>query len=372
MKYVDEFRDGDLIQKALAEIERLCEPGRAYRLMEVCGGHTHAIYRYGLQDLLPDAITLLHGPGCPVCILPMGRLDDGLELAQRHDLTFTAFGDMMRVPGVNGSPLEHQARGLDVRMVYSPLDALKLAREHPDLDVLFFAIGFETTSPSTALTLMQAKAEGIDNFSVMSNHVVLFPALRALLDGPDCRIDGFIGPGHVSTVVGCAPYAFIPEDYGRPVVVSGFEPLDLLQSITMLLRQMNAGEARVENQYTRAVLWEGNLAAQRAMAETFVLRPHFEWRGMGSIPGSAHGIAPAYAAWDAEVKYEAPAVEVAEPCGACCGQVLTGTLQPDECGLFSVECTPERPVGALMVSSEGACAAHYNYAPRIADLEILA
>lgn len=372
MKYVDEFRDGDLIKKALGEIERLCEDGRTYRIMEVCGGHTHAIYRYGLQDLLPDAITLLHGPGCPVCILPMGRLDDGLELAERHGLTFTAFGDMMRVPGVNGSPLEYQARGVDVRMVYSPLDALKLARENPDLEVLFFAIGFETTSPSTALTLMQAKAEGIENFSVMSNHVVLFPALRALLDGPDCRIDAFIGPGHVSTVVGCAPYTFIAEDYGRPVVVSGFEPLDLLQSITMILRQLNAGEATVENQYTRAVTWEGNRAAQRAMDEVFSLRPHFEWRGMGSIPESAHGIDPAYRLWDAEAKFDAPAVQVAEPDEARCGDVLTGTIAPPECPLFGKECTPERPVGALMVSSEGACAAHFHYAHVVDDLDILA
>ena len=372
MKYVDEFRDGALIRKALDEIARLCEPGREYRLMEVCGGHTHAIYRYGLQDLLPDAITLLHGPGCPVCILPMGRLDDGLALAERNGLTFTAFGDMMRVPGVHGSPLEHQARGLDVRMVYSPLDALKLAREDPSREVLFFAIGFETTSPSTALTLMQAKAEGVANFSVMSNHVVLFPALRALLDGPECRIDAFIGPGHVSTVVGCAPYTFIAEEYGRPVAVSGFEPLDLLQSITMLLRQINAGEARVENQYGRAVTWDGNAAAQRALAETFVVRPHFEWRGLGSIPDSAHGLAPAYAAWDAEVRFDAPAIQVTEPDEARCGEVLIGVIQPPECPLFGTVCTPERPIGALMVSSEGACAAHYHYAHRASDADVFA
>lgn len=372
MKYVDEFRDGALIRKALDEIERLCEPGRAYRLMEVCGGHTHAIYRYGLQDLLPPAITLLHGPGCPVCILPMGRLDDGLALAERHDLTFTAFGDMMRVPGVNGSPLEHQARGLDVRIVYSPLDALKLAREDPGRHVLFFAIGFETTSPSTALTLMQARAEGVPNFTVMSNHVVLFPALRALLDGPDCSIDAFIGPGHVSTVVGCAPYTFIADEYDRPVVVSGFEPLDLLQSIAMLIRQINAGEARVENQYGRAVTWEGNAAAQRALGEAFVVRPHFEWRGLGSIPHSAHGISPAFAEWDAEARFDAPAVQVAEPDEARCGEVLIGAIQPPECPLFGTACTPERPVGAVMVSSEGACAAHYHYVHRVEDLDVLA
>jgi hydrogenase expression/formation protein HypD len=279
MKYVDEFRTPELIGKAGEEIRRLADPNRHYRIMEVCGGHTHAIYRFGLKDLLPDNVELIHGPGCPVCVLPMGRIDDGLSLAAQPDFIFAAFGDMMRVPGTHGSPLEYKARGMDVRIVYSPADALKLARNNPEKHVMFFAIGFETTAPSTALTLMRAKAEDLHNFSVFCNHVTIIPAIRAILDSPDMRLDGFVGPGHVSTVIGCRPYDWIAKDEGKPVVVSGFEPLDILQSITMLLRQLRKGEAKVENQYKRVVPWEGNRAALRAMGEVFELRPYFEWRG---------------------------------------------------------------------------------------------
>jgi hydrogenase expression/formation protein HypD len=253
LRFVDEFREPELITKAANEIRRLADPGRHYRLMEVCGGHTHAIYRFGLKDILPDNIELIHGPGCPVCVLPMGRIDDGLSMAQDPRVIFTAFGDMMRVPGTQGSPLEHKARGVDVRIVYSPADALKLSRQNPDKDVMFFAIGFETTAPSTALTLMRAKAEGIKNFSVFCNHVTIIPAIRAILDSPDMRIDAFIGPGHVSTVIGCRPYEWIARNEGKPIVVSGFEPLDMLQSIVMILRQLKSGEAKVENQYKRVV-----------------------------------------------------------------------------------------------------------------------
>src|SRR5512138_2295254 len=235
--------------------------------MEVCGGHTHPIYRFGLKDVLPSNIELIHGPGCPVCVLPMGRIDDGLTLAQRPDIIFTAFGDMMRVPGAHGSPLEHQARGMDVRIVYSPTDALKLARANPDRHVMFFAIGFETTAPSTALTLMRAKAEGVENFSVFCNHVTIIPAIRAILDSPDMRLDGFIGPGHVSTVIGCRPYEWIARNEKKPIVVSGFEPLDILESVAMVLRQLSKGEAKVENQYRRVVPWEGSRAALKAIAE---------------------------------------------------------------------------------------------------------
>jgi hydrogenase expression/formation protein HypD len=231
VKFVDEFRDSDLIARTCEEIRRLADPGRHYRLMEVCGGHTHAIYRFGLKDVLPANIELIHGPGCPVCVLPMGRIDDGLSLAQRSEVIFAAFGDMMRVPGAHGSPLEHKARGLDVRIVYSPTDALKLARANPGRHVMFFAIGFETTAPSTALTLMRAKADGIENFSVFCNHVTIIPAIRAILDSPDMRLDGFIGPGHVSTVIGCRPYEWIAANEGKPIVVSGFEPVDMLQAI---------------------------------------------------------------------------------------------------------------------------------------------
>src|SRR5499425_1775145 len=257
MKFVDEFREPEVIAKVAEEIRRLADPKRHYRIMEVCGGHTHAIYRFGLKDVLPANIELIHGPGCPVCVLPMGRIDDGLALAQRPEVIFTAFGDMMRVPGTCGSPLEHKARGMDVRIVYSPLDALKLAQANPDRHVMFFAIGFETTAPSTALTLMRARAEGIRNFSVFCNHVTIIPAIRAILDSPDMRLDAFIGPGHVSTVIGARPYGFIAQDEHKPIVISGFEPLDILQAIVMILWQLKAGEAKVENQYSRAVPWDG-------------------------------------------------------------------------------------------------------------------
>jgi hydrogenase expression/formation protein HypD len=361
MRYVDEFRDPGLITKAVEEIHRLAEPGRHYRIMEVCGGHTHAIYRFGLKDILPEDIELIHGPGCPVCVLPMGRIDDGLALAQKNDAIFAAFGDMMRVPGTHGSPFEHKARGTDVRIVYSPADALQIARKNPERHVIFFAIGFETTAPSTALTLMRAKREDIHNFSVFCNHVTIVPAIRAILDSPDMRLDAFIGPGHVSTVIGCRPYEWIARAEGKPVVTSGFEPLDLLQSIVMLLRQLRAGEARVENQYKRVVPWEGNRAALKAMAEVFELRPHFEWRGLGFISQSALRIRKEYADWDSEQRFDVPETRVADPKAAQCGEVLKGVLKPAQCKLFGRECTPEHPIGALMVSSEGSCAAYYNY-----------
>ena len=361
MRYVDEFRDPELITKASEEIRRLAERERHYRIMEICGGHTHAIYRFGLKDILPDNIELIHGPGCPVCVLPMGRIDDGLAIAQKGDAIFAAFGDMMRVPGTHGSPFEHKARGTDVRIVYSPADALQIARKNPERHVIFFAIGFETTAPSTALTLIRAKREGVHNFSVFCNHVTIVPAIRAILDSPDMRLDAFIGPGHVSTVIGCRPYEWIARAEGKPVVTSGFEPLDLLQSIVMLLRQLRAGEAKVENQYKRVVPWEGNLAALKAMAEVFELRPHFEWRGLGFISQSALRIRKEYADWDSEQRFDVPETRVADPKAAQCGEVLKGVLKPAQCKLFGKECTPEHPIGALMVSSEGSCAAYYNY-----------
>jgi len=364
MRYVDEFRDPQLIKQASEEIRRLADPSRHYRIMEVCGGHTHAIYRFALADLLPQNIELVHGPGCPVCVLPMGRIDEGLSLVDDHHAILTTFGDVMRVPGRHGSPLERQARGADVRMVYSPLDALRIAREHPDRHVVFFAIGFETTAPSTALTLTRARELGVANFSVFSNHVTIVPAIRAILDSPDMRLDAFIGPGHVSTVIGARPYAFIARDYGKPVVISGFEPLDLLQSIVMILRQLGSGRAEVENQYGRAVPWEGNIAALRVLGEVFELRPYFEWRGLGFISQSALRLKAAYAEWDAEARFAMAGVQVTDPKAAQCGEVLKGVLKPHQCKLFARECTPERPVGALMVSSEGACAAYFNYVHR--------
>ena len=340
MKYVDEFRDPELITRALDEIRRLAVPSRQYRIMEVCGGHTHAIHRFGLKDVLPQNIELIHGPGCPVCVLPMGRIDDGLSIAEQPEVIFAAFGDMMRVPGTKGSPLDHQARGMDVRIVYSPLDALKLARANPDRHVMFFAIGFETTAPSTALTLKRAKAEGIRNFSVFCNHVTIIPAIRAILDSPDMRIDAFVGPGHVSTVIGCRPYAWIARDEGKPIAVSGFEPLDILQGIVMLLRQLGDGRTEVENQYKRVVPWEGNRAALRAMAEVFELRPYFEWRGLGFISQSALRLRSEYADWDAERRFTIPSIRVTDPKAAQCGEVLKGVLKPPQCKLFGCECTP--------------------------------
>jgi hydrogenase expression/formation protein HypD len=364
MRFVDEFRDASVIGKAVDEIKRLAEPACHYRFMEVCGGHTHAIYRFGLKDLLPSNIELVHGPGCPVCVLPMGRIDDGLAMTEKDGVIFTAFGDMMRVPGTRGSPLEYKARGADVRIVYSPADALSLAEKNPDRDVMFFAIGFETTAPSTALTLMRAKARGIRNFSIFCNHVTIIPGIRAILDSPDMRIDAFLGPGHVSTVIGCRPYEWIARNEQKPIVVSGFEPLDILQSVLMLLRQLRNGEAKVENQYTRVVPWDGNRAALRTIAEVFELRNYFEWRGMGFISQSALRIRDSYEDWDAERRFTVPGIRVTDPKAAQCGEVLKGVLKPAQCKLFGTECIPEHPVGALMVSSEGSCAAYYNYEHR--------
>src|SRR5277367_6417309 len=361
MRYVDEFRDPELITKASEEIRRLADPRRHYRIMEVCGGHTHAIYRFGLKDILPENIELIHGPGCPVCVLPMGRIDDGLAIAQSSNIIFAAFGDMMRVPGAHGSPFEHKARGTDVRIVYSPADALELAKKNPEKEVIFFAIGFETTAPSTALTLMSAKAQGIRNFSVFCNHVTIVPAIRAILDSPDMRLDGFIGPGHVSTVIGCRPYEFIARDYGKPVVTAGFEPLDILQSIYMLMLQLSQGRSVVENQYSRVVPWDGNPVALRVIGQTMELRPFFEWRGLGFISHSALRMRPEYQRFDAEVLFDVPGVRVADPKACQCGEVLKGVLKPWECKVFGTACTPETPIGTCMVSPEGACAAYYNY-----------
>jgi hydrogenase expression/formation protein HypD len=297
----------------------------------------------------------------------MGRVDAGLSLATDRRVIFTSFGDVMRVPGRSGTPLQHMARGADVRMVYSPLDALEIARREPDRQVVFFAIGFETTAPSTALTIVRARELGVANFSVLSNHVTIVPAIKAVLDSPDMRLDGFIGPGHVSTVIGSRPYNFIARHYNKPVVVTGFEPLDLLQGIAMLLRQLREGRSDVENQYARVVADEGNAAALRALDEVFELRTFFEWRGLGFISQSALKIRSRYAAWDAERRFDVPAIDVADPVAAQCGEVLKGVLKPHQCKLFGRECTPERPVGALMVSSEGACAAYYGRTARRAD-----
>ena len=361
MKFVDEFRDAALGRAVAGEILSLVEPGRHYKVMEVCGGHTHSIYKYGVDDLLPTNVELVHGPGCPVCVIPMGRVDDGIALAHIEGVIFTCFGDMMRVPGSRGTLLDAKAAGADVRMVYSPLDALRIAKEHPDREVIFYAIGFETTAPSTALTLKRARAEGVTNFSCMCNHVTIVPPLKALLESPDLRLDGFVGPGHVSTIVGARPFEFIPADYGKPVVISGFEPLDILQSVAMLMEQLRDGRSEVENQYTRVVPWAGNPKALQVINEVMELRPYFEWRGLGFISHSALKVHEKYAAMDAELLFQVPGVRVADPKACQCGEVLKGVLKPWECKVFGTACTPETPIGTCMVSSEGACAAYYNF-----------
>lgn len=361
MRFVDEFRDPVIARGLARQIAMLCESGRHYKFMEVCGGHTHTIYKHGLEDYLPEAITLVHGPGCPVCVIPMGRLDDAIAIAEQPNVILTSFGDMMRVPGGHGSFFDAKARGADIRMVYSPLDALKLARCHPDKHVVFMAIGFETTAPSTALTVLQAAAEGIKNFSVFCNHVTIIPAIKAILDSPDLRLDGFIGPGHVSTVIGCHPFKFVCQRYAKPLVVAGFEPLDILHSVSMLLSQIADGRCEVENQYTRAVSWEGSAKALQVIGQVMELRPHFEWRGLGFISHSALKLKDTFAAYDAERLFALPGVRVADPKACQCGEVLKGVLKPWQCKVFGTACTPETPIGTCMVSSEGACAAYYNY-----------
>jgi hydrogenase expression/formation protein HypD len=360
MKFVDEYRDADAARRLAREISALAGD-RPIKIMEVCGGHTHTIYRHGLEDYLPENITLVHGPGCPVCVIPMGRVDDAIHIAEQTNVIMTSFGDMMRVPGGRGSFFDSKANGADIRMVYSPLDALKIARQNPERRVVFMAIGFETTAPSTAVTLLRARAEGLTNFALFANHVTIIPAIKAILDSPDLRLDGFIGPGHVSTVIGCRPYEFIARDHGKPLVVSGFEPLDILQGIYMILRQLDEGRSEVENQYARVVRWEGNPKAIQVINQTMELRPYFEWRGLGFISHSAMKLRPEFADHDAEVIFDVPGVRVADPKACQCGEVLKGVIKPWECKVFGTACTPETPIGTCMVSSEGACAAYYNF-----------
>jgi hydrogenase expression/formation protein HypD len=329
--------------------------------MEVCGGHTHTIYKHGIEDYLPENITLVHGPGCPVCVIPMGRVDDAIHIARQPNVLMTSFGDMMRVPGGDGSFFDSNAEGTNIKMVYSPLDALKIARTNPDQQVVFMAIGFETTAPSTAMTILRAAEEGLDNFSVFCNHVTIIPAIKAILDSPDLRLDGFLGPGHVSTVIGCRPYEFICSSYGKPLVVAGFEPLDILQSIYMLMLQLSEGRCEVENQYNRVVPWDGNPVALRVINQTMEPRTYFEWRGLGFINYSALKLRDAYAKYDAERLFAIPGVRVADPKACQCGEVLKGVLKPWECKVFGTACTPETPIGTCMVSPEGACAAYYNF-----------
>ena len=365
MKYIDEFRD-QTVARGLAEaITAAVEPGREYRLMEFCGGHTHAIFRYGVPDLMPANLRFVHGPGCPVCVLPIARLDQAIALAERHRVTLCTYGDLMRVPASGGrSLLTAKAGGADVRLVYSTQDALALARREPERQVVFLAIGFETTTPPTAVALKAARAEGLTNFSVFCNHVLTPPALRAILAAaaPDAvQIDGILGPSHVSTVIGSRPYAFVPEVFGTPLVIAGFEPLDVMHATLMLVHQINAGEHRVENQYTRAVTETGNAKAQALMAEVFTRRAEFEWRGLGWLPDSALAIAEPYADLDAERRFPVEVAAAREVKGCDCPSILRGVKRPTDCRLFGTACTPQTPLGACMVSSEGACAAYWSY-----------
>ncbi len=362
MKYVDEYREPQKAEILLIEIERISKIfNKHVKIMEVCGGHTHSIFKYGIEEVLPSNIELIHGPGCPVCVMPRGKLDDAISIAKHNNVILTTFGDTMRIPGSKLSLLQAKAEGADIRMVYSPLDSLKIAKENPGKEIVFFGIGFETTAPSTAFTILQAAAENINNFSIFCNHVLVIPALKALLNNPDLQLDGFIGPGHVSMVIGCKPYEFISLQYHKPIVISGFEPIDILQSIWMLLKQLIENRSEVESQYTRIVTHEGNKNALKAINEVFEVRDNFEWRGLGNIPNSGLKISNQYAQFDAELKFTTPNNQVADNKACQCGEILKGVLKPWQCKVFGTACTPENPIGTCMVSSEGACAAYYKY-----------
>ena len=368
MKYVDEYRDGKLARAIADTIAREADPGKTYRFMEFCGGHTHAISRYGLEDLLPKNVRMIHGPGCPVCVLPIGRIDEAIELAKRPEVTLLTYADLMRVPGSKGTSLiKAKAAGSDIRMIYSTLDAVRIAEENPDRQVVFFAIGFETTTPPTAMAVKLAAKKGLENFSIFCNHVLTPSAIRAILEAPKTgklppvAIQGFIGPAHVSVVIGSKPYLPFVEEFGQRIVVSGFEPLDVMQSILMLVRQLNEGRAEVETQYIRAVTPEGNVQAQRLCDEVFDLRDTFEWRGLGSIERSALKLRDEWAKFDAEKRFAVKRIEASDNPACECGTILIGAKQPADCKLFGTVCTPETPMGSCMVSSEGACAAHWTY-----------
>jgi len=368
VKFVDEFRDGALARGIADRIAREVRPERRYNFMEFCGGHTHAISRYGVADLLPGTVRMVHGPGCPVCVLPVGCIDAAIGLALERGVTLCTYADTLRVPASgHKSLLKAKAAGADVRMVYSAADALRIARDEPDREVVFFAIGFETTTPATALVLLAAERAGLGNFSVFCNHVLTPAAIAALLDSPQARaigtvpLDGFVGPAHVSCVIGSAPYERFAEAYAKPVVIAGFEPLDVMQAVLMLVRQVNDGRHEVENEYIRAVTREGNARARAVMGEVFERRPSFEWRGLGELPDSALRLRDRFRRFDAEARYDIVIRMVPDAKGCDCGAILRGAKEPRDCKLFGTVCTPDNPVGSCMVSSEGACAAWYSY-----------
>ena len=368
MKYVDEFRDRELAQGLAAAIKREARPSRHYNIMEFCGGHTHAIFRYGVHELMPGNVNFVHGPGCPVCVLPVGRIDNALELAETHGAILCSYGDMLRVPASNRrSLLKAKAEGADVRMVYSIDDALNIARRNPGREVVFFAIGFETTTPPSAVAIAKAKAEGLSNFTVFCNHVLTPAAIHHILESPEIRsigsvsIDAFLGPSHVSAVIGSEPYEFFAEEFQRPVVIAGFEPLDVMQATLMCIRQLNEGRHEVENQYVRVGTREGNIKAQKLVAEVFELRTSFEWRGLGLVPYSALRIKEAYADFDAERRFNIKTKPSRDAKSCECPSILRGAKKPTDCKLFGTVCTPDNPIGSCMVSSEGACAAYWTY-----------
>ena len=368
MKFVDEFRQKELALGLASAIADEVDSGRQYNLMEFCGGHTHAIFRYGVQNLMPDNVNFVHGPGCPVCVLPIARIDNAIQLALKHGVTLCTYGDVLRVPASNRrSLMRAKAEGADVRMVYSTLDALRIARENPELEVVFFAIGFETTTPPTAVAIKQARVEGLSNFSVFCNHVLTPAAIQNILESPEIRdmgsvsIDGFFGPSHVSSIIGSQPYEFFAEEYQKPVVIAGFEPLDVMQSALMLIRQLNEGRYEVENEYTRVVSRHGNRKAKSLVADVFELRRSFEWRGLGTVPYSALRINQDYADLDTETRFDLAPSDASDVKGCECPRILRGVKKPLDCKLFGTVCTPENPMGSCMVSSEGACAAYWSY-----------
>jgi hydrogenase expression/formation protein HypD len=358
MKYLDEYRDADLAQKLANEIRRTTT--KQWTIMEVCGGQTHAIVKFGIDELLPKQIELIHGPGCPVCVTPLEIIDKALEIAARPNVIFTSFGDMLRVPGSTTDLLSVKAKGGDVRIVYSPLDAVNIAEQNPAKEVVFFGVGFETTAPATAMAVFQASQKGLKNFSMLISHVLVPPAIEALVSSPNCRVQGFLAAGHVCTVMGFEEYFPLAEKYRVPIVVTGFEPLDILQGILMTVRQLESGRAEVENQYVRSVRREGNQPAQELIKRVFQIVPR-KWRGVGEIPQSGLGLAAPYAAFDAEKRFGLADHRVEEPAECISGLVLQGLKKPHECPAFGTKCTPEHPLGATMVSSEGACAAYYRY-----------
>ena len=363
MKYLDEYRDADAARQYAAEITRITT--RPWRIMEVCGGQTHAILKFGIDELLPAHITLIHGPGCPVCVTPLELIDQALEIAARPEVIFCSFGDMLRVPGSATDLLSVKAAGGDVRMVYSPLDAVKIAEQNPAREIVFFAVGFETTAPTTALAVYQAAKKGLQNFSLLVSHVLVPPAMEAILSSPNCQVQGFLAAGHVCAVMGFAEYEPIAAKYSVPIVVTGFEPLDILQGVLMCVAQLERGSATVENQYARAVRNSGNEHAQQLMREIFRVAPR-KWRGIGEIPQSGLALREPYASFDAETKFGLFSHDVPEPADCLSGLVLQGQIKPHECPAFGKRCTPEHPLGAPMVSSEGACAAYYRYRNRVA------